>query len=268
MERIKKAFEKAYGQPEAAGIKAAVHPSSRTNIRLGEVNYTRTRSIDLDDEVLAENRIITSSSSTDEIESAYAILRTKILHRLRENHWNSVAIVSPGAGEGKSLTAINLAISVAREVKHSVLLVDFDLRKPSIHKLLGYTVEYGVEDYICNGTPLHEILFNPGIERLVVLPSKTGIANSSECLSSPKIIELVEELKSRYPERIIIFDLPPLLSVDDALAFSPYVESMLLVIEEGRTESEALHQSLDVLQGSNILGSVLNKSDDTTMLGY
>ena len=104
------------------------------------------------------------------------------------------------------------------------------------------------------------MLFNPSIERLVVLPGRETMLNSSEALSAPTMVHLVEELKNRYPSRLVIFDLPPILSSDDALAFSPYIDAVLLVIEEGKTSSDELAQSLEILQPVNIIGTVLNKS--------
>ena len=104
-------------------------------------------------------------------------------------------------------------------------------------------------------------MFNPGIDRMVVLPGREPIFNSSEMLSSPKMIALVDELKTRYPSRIVIFDLPPLLATDDALAFSPYVDAILLVAEEGKTSKEDLLQVKNILKDSNIIGTVLNNAE-------
>ena len=107
--------------------------------------------------------------------------------------------------------------------------------------------------------PLSEILFNPSIERLVVLPGNVPLLNSSEMLSSPKMVQLMDELKTQYPSRLVIFDLPPLLSTDDALAVSPYVDAILVVVEEGATQMEDLARAQEMLQGVNVIGTVLNK---------
>ena len=104
------------------------------------------------------------------------------------------------------------------------------------------------------------MLFNPGIERLVVLPAGRPTPNSSELLSSPKMAALVNELKSRYPSRIIVFDLPPMLSTDDALAFSPYVDAALLVVEDGGTTKDELVRAVEMLGDTALLGTVLNKA--------
>ncbi|MCU7862092.1 MAG: hypothetical protein KZQ86_20215 [Candidatus Thiodiazotropha sp. (ex Lucinoma kastoroae)] len=100
------------------------------------------------------------------------------------------------------------------------------------------------------------------MERLVILPGNKPFANSSEMLSSPKMVQLVEELKNRYPNRIVIFDMPPLLSCDDMIAFSPYIDAVILVVEEGGTLKDELKRAFELLDRANIIGTVLNKSSD------
>ena len=95
-----------------------------------------------------------------------------------------------------------------------------------------------------------------------MLPGRGSMTNSSEMLSSPKMVQLVDELKNRYPGRIIIFDMPPLFYADDVLAFSPYVDASLLVLEEGKTKDEELVRAVDLLSSTNIIGTVLNKSSE------
>ncbi len=108
--------------------------------------------------------------------------------------------------------------------------------------------------------PIQEILFTPSIERLVVLPGREAIQNSSEMLRSPKMVALVNELKHRYPDRLIVFDLPPILAADDALSFAPYTDSMLLVAEAGGTSRDDLQKALEVLKSVPVIGTVLNKT--------
>jgi capsular exopolysaccharide synthesis family protein len=209
---------------------------------------------------LQAKRVI-SGSERNAYTEAYKILRTQIQQRLRERGWNSLAITSAGINEGKTLTAINLAISLAMEVNHTVLLVDADLRHPSVHKYFGFETKLGLSDYLTTDVPLSELLVHPeNVPRFVILPGGTPLSNSSEMLNSPKLVRLVEELKTRYPSRIILFDLPPLLSAADTLAFSPYVDAALLVIEDGKTQAQDLKDATGLLQGTTLIGSVLNKS--------
>jgi Mrp family chromosome partitioning ATPase len=142
-----------------------------------------------------------------------------------------------------------------------VLLVDADLRHPSVHSYFGIEAEYGLSDYLTADKLLSELLIHPEeIPGLVILPGGKPLANSAEMLNSPKMARLVEELKTRYPSRIILFDLPPLLGAADTLAFSPYVDAALLVIEDGKTQAEDVKRALGLLQGTSLIGTVLNKS--------
>jgi len=236
-------------------------------LRRRGVTYTQTRSLPVDPRVLLENRVITSGES-NAAAIAYKMLRTQVLKRMREHGWNTLALTGVGPGEGKTLTAINLAINLASEVNYTVLLVDLDLKRPSIHTYFGMTPERGLSDYLLDGAPLEQILINPSVDGLVILPNSKPIQNSSEMLSSSRMGKLVEELKTRYPSRFVLFDLPALLVTDDALAFSPYVDALLFVVEEGKTRKEDLVEAMEILRGVNILGTVLNKAEMVNKVYY
>ena len=259
MERIKQALEKARLQRQLDGAAPTASRPVAATVS-GPVAYTHTRTVGTEKKILQEKRII-SGYEQNSFTDAYKILRTQVFQRLRDKGWNSLAITSPGDNEGKTLTAVNLAISLAMEVDYTVLLVDADLRQPSVHTYFGIDAEYGLSDYLTADKPLSELLVHPEeIPHLVLLPGGRPLANSSEMLNSPKMSRLVSELKKRYPTRIILFDLPPLLSTADAMAFIPYVDAALLVIEEGKTQADAVKRAVGLLQGTNLLGTVLNKS--------
>jgi protein-tyrosine kinase len=227
-----------------------------------QYDYVSTRQIKPQDETLKAKRII-APFRKDKRSVAFQILRAQILKTLRNKGWRSIAITSSKAGEGKSLVATNLAISMSMEFNQTVLLVDADLRRPVIADLLGIEVEHGLGDYLEKNVPLSDILVNPGMERLVVLPSKGDYANASELLSGPRMQQLAEELKTRYSDRVIVYDLPPLLVGDDALVCLPYADSVVLVVGDGQSSKDEVLQSRHLLEGHNILGVVLNKSTDS-----
>ncbi|MCU7841483.1 MAG: CpsD/CapB family tyrosine-protein kinase [Candidatus Thiodiazotropha sp. (ex Troendleina suluensis)] len=270
MEKIKQALERAR---DAHTTKSDGH--SRIAVRqapepevTSKITYTKTKSVEISKVQLREKRVIVGDTN-DSISDQYKVLRTHVLQRLKANQWNSLAVTSPNEGCGKTLTSINLAISLAREVNHSVLLVDMDLRRPSIQHYFFTDAQPGISEYLTEGLDLSEILFNPGLERLVILPGNKPFANSSEMLSSPKMVQLVKQLKDRYPNRIVIFDMPPLLSCDDMIAFSPYVDAVMLVIEEGVTRKEELIRAYELINNTNIIGTLLNKSKDSNSIhGY
>jgi protein-tyrosine kinase len=262
MERIKQALELARQERQKRGGSAADITSpagKKKSVAEQEITYTETRSVGLPVKELREKRIIIDQQNT--ISDSYRLLRTQILQRLREKNWNTLAITSAGNGAGKSLTAINLAISLAREVDYTVLLVDANLRAPKIHKYFDFHVENGLSDYLCKDMPLEDMLVHPeGIPRFVILPAGHAITNSSEMLSSPKMNKLVEELKFRYPSRIILFNLPPLLESSDALAFMPNADAALLILAEGETKEYELRQAFELMHGNEVIGTVLNKA--------
>ncbi len=234
------------------------------------IKYTKTRTVAIDPDVLKENRII-MGLDTDPRSDLFRVLRTNVLKQLRENHWNSFFVTSATQGAGKTLISINLAIAIALEGNQSVLLVDADLRRPSLNKHLQLHTDYGFIDYLTGSVPLEKVLVNPGIENLVLVPGKDSKVNYSELISSPKMINFIEEIKSRYPSRIIIFDIPPIFVADDALLFMPHLDAALFVVEDEKNTSDELQHSLQILEETNLLGLVLNKSKQplpTYQYGY
>lgn len=237
--------------------RVAPPPADRGDAR--QIVYTRTRKHAVSAEFLRAHRVIAGFERHGAVD-AYKILCTQVLQRMRDNNWNALAVVSPGFHEGKTLTAVNLAVGLAREAGHTVLLVDADLRHPSVHEYLDMPAEPGLSEHLLDGTPLEEILVNPGIDKFVVLPGGRALNSSSELLGSQKMFTLVTELKRRYPSRIVIFDLPPVLTSADALAFGPHVDATIMVVEEGKTGSEDVLRAAELLESANLIGTVLNNS--------
>jgi protein-tyrosine kinase len=223
-----------------------------------KIEYTHTRIVELNSEQLRRERII-AASEDDQRADSYRQLRTQILHKFRENDWHTLAITSPNNQAGKTLTALNLAISLSLEVNQTVMLVELDLRNPSILKKLGIENEYGLIDVVEGEAELNQVLVNPGFERLVILPNSGTSKRRSELLSSPEMGALLHDIVHRYESRLIIFDLPALLDDDDALVFAPYADATLLVVEDCVSKRTDIERSLHLLQGTHLLGTVLNK---------
>jgi len=237
---------------------------------LDSIRYTKTKTISLDPEVLRNNRVIMGLYN-DPRADIFRVLRTNVIRQLRENNWNSFAITSATLGAGKTFISVNLAIAIAMEGNQSVLLVDADLKRPAVGNYLDLQLEAGLFDYLNGNISLEDILINPGIERLVILPGRNSNTNTSELISSRKMVDLIKEIKSRYESRIIIFDLPPLFAADDALLFMPYIDAVLLVVEDEKNTSDELQHSMHILEQTNLLGLVVNKSKQpipTYQYGY
>lgn len=268
MDHIQKAIKKAKAERQDSKSSPSKLSSSslfprriENTFEKGSITYNQTKIIKKTPEELAERRLV-AGLQNDPRSTLFKLLRTQVLQQLRENNWNSLAITAATQGAGKSLVAANLAISISLEVNHTVLLVDLDLRRPSVHKYFDFKPEYGLRDYLMDSVPIQDILVNPGFERLVLLPGRGSTYDASELISSHKMMKLVEELKYRYNSRMVIFDLPPLLAVDDAMVFLPHVDSALLVVENGKNTEEEVLKSMKLLEHTNYIGTVLNKSDE------
>jgi protein-tyrosine kinase len=260
MDRFRTALQLYKDQQGQPDTRVETGKTAVVQTLLPPIVYTRTRSLAIPLSVFRQRRVMAAYNKGPFVD-AIKILRTQVMHRLRETNWNVLGVTSPGHGEGKTLTAVNLAVSLAMETTQTVLLVDADLRKPSVHEVFGLKDCPGLADYLLDDQPVENLLVHPGIGRFVLLPGGRPISNSTELLTSPKMVALVEELKVRYPSRIIIFDLPPLLHTADALAFSPYTDALLLVVEEGKTTAKEVQRALSLVNNAcHVLGTVLNKA--------
>ena len=260
MDRFRTALQLYKDQNGQPGTKPKIGKAAVGQAVPSPIVYTTTRSLNVPLPVLRQRRVMAAYDKGPFVD-AVKILRTQVMHRLRENNWNVLGVTSPGHGEGKTLTAVNLAVSLAMETTQTVLLVDANLRNPSIHEVFGLKDCPGLADYLLDNQPVEDLLVHPGIGRFVLLPGGRAISNSTEILTSPKMLALVEEFKHRYPSRIVIFDLPPLLYTADVLAFSPYIDALLLVVEEGKTTVEEVRRAFSLLKNSRpVLGTVLNKA--------
>jgi len=234
------------------------------------ISYSQTRVLQLEPGYLQKTLVVAAleDDAAGQSRMAYKMLRTQALQCMVAKGWNTLGVTSPGPDQGKTLTSVNLAVSIAKAQHHTVLLVDLDMRKPSVCHYFDCTPENGIEDHFLHGTPLKKILLNPGIDRLVVLPTKAPITNSAELLASPRMAELVRELKERYPSRLVLFDLPPMLAGDDVLAFSPNLDAILMVIKDGATRKKDLAKAMELLKDANILGTVLNDANEDVASYY
>lgn len=266
MEKIKEALKKAKSQNTYKKIDK-ISPYSIPLIRgqaeeknqLDTIVYEQTKIIKLDPAILEDNRIV-ALNKHDPASWVFDSLRTQVLQKMEENNWRTMAIVSPTPESGKTVTAINLAISISQQPQKTVMLVDFDLRKPRVAKYLGIKCNKSLNDFISGTEDLQGIIVNPGIPRLTILPTNKTVARSAETLSTTKIQGLVTELKNRYSSRIVIFDLPPLLNVDDAMVLLPQVDCVLFVVGDGQHSENEIVESMRLLSRSNLLGVVVNRA--------
>ncbi len=220
--------------------------------------YNESKSAMVDSAKAADNKCVAIFPDAAEIDS-YKVLKTRLQQRAQENGWKTVMITSANPGEGKTITSINLAVTMAKEFNQTVLLVDNDLRHQSIHNYLGISSNLGLIDYLETNNQLSDLIIWPGIEKLTIISGGREVVDSTELVSSPRMKELVAEMKARYDDRYIIFDVPPLLGCADAAAFAPMVDCILMVVEEGRTSIEDVKKAVELIPKEKFLGYVLNR---------
>ena len=179
----------------------------------------------------------------------------------RTEDGNLVAVTSALSGEGKTHTCINLALSLATEKDRTVLLVDGDVPKPHISRLFGVADQPGLMDALADeATELHKLIIPTDIDSLRVLPAGHWNAHATELLASERMLKLCHELSNRYPDRIIIFDSPPLLAASEAQAIAAAVGQVVLVVAEGLTARESVRSALSLIDEQKPVNAVLNKS--------
>ena len=171
----------------------------------------------------------------------------------------TVAITSAGKGEGKSTTALNLAITMSQDFDTRVCIVDADLRRPRLHRLLGFTPRRGLSDVLGGDALAEDVLITDSVPRLTVLPGGRSSRTPSEMLGSPRMRQLIEELKTRFD--FILFDTPPVLTVADAILLGPMTDGVILLIQAGKVRRRPVERAVELLHNSRILGFILNRGD-------
>ncbi|MCD6661766.1 MAG: CpsD/CapB family tyrosine-protein kinase [Comamonas sp.] len=283
MERIKQALEKARAQsagnpaltqhshePPAYTPVSAATPAPRLEAPAEgpiEVSYTRTEVVRLDKDHLERNRIVAFEKTSPD-NWAYDVLRTQVLQKMSEKGWRTLAITSPTVGSGKTVTAINLAISVAHHTQRTAMLVDFDLRRPRVGEYLGMRKTPSLSDVLAGRAEVAQAMINPDLPRLVVVPTNDPVPRAAEVLSSARVRSLIADLRERYDDRLVIFDLPPVMAGDDVMAVLPSMDAVLLVVGNGDSTKQEIEESLRHIPADRFLGVVLNKADAEVRRGY
>lgn len=259
MSRIDKALQKAAQLREVA---SATEPScleAKKNSGSAVPREELGRLLQSDPLPIDHHCLITSQGGSLHAAEAYKKLKSLILKLTRsETFRNALMVTSTNMEEGKTITTLNLAMSLAREYDHTVLLVDADLRRPAIHRYLNIEPQVGLVQVLKEGASLSDALIKTGIGKLVVLPAGGTVEDPVELLASEQMKNLVEELKNRYPERYVLFDTPPALPFADAQALSASMDGLIYVVREGAISPKQLEAALEGLSGVALLGMVFN----------
>lgn len=266
MEQLEKALAKARDMRLAHGVSPFPLNNGPLNNN-GQANngvapdYTETAILPVNARQLVAERLV-GGLLEHPAAHVYGLLRTQVLQRMKEKNLTTLAVTSPQLDCGASTTAANLALSIAMDVNQTVLLVDLNLRAPGLHRKFNFQPGCGVDDYLRGTVQLAECLVSPGVQRLVILPARQPNHDAAETLRSPRMVMLARELKTRYADRIIIYDTPPLLPSSDTLGFLPNVDGVLLVVRNGRTTRNDIERSASLLQGKTLIGTLMNAHDN------
>jgi Mrp family chromosome partitioning ATPase len=221
----------------------------------------------LDHRHLAQHRVVTFGRH-DPAHVTFDLLRTRLLHALRARNWSRVAITSPSKACGKTFVAANLALSLARRPSCRVVLLDLDLRIPSLSRVLGVRGTAGMVDFLTGQCSLDALLQRVA-PNLVVGAGSQPFPDSAELLQEPSTGAALDGLRKLLAPDVILYDLPPALACDDVIAFLPQVDCVLLVAAGGITSAKEIRECERLLSGqAPLLGCILNKAEDAAIDPY
>lgn len=187
----------------------------------------------------------------------------------RVKNGNLIMVTSSLPGEGKSFCAINLAISMAMEMDRTVLLIDADVAKPRVPEYLGIHADKGLLDVLQDkNLKLSDVLIKTDIAKLTVLPAGRTYKRATELLASASMTRLIEDIGNRYPDRIILFDSPPLLATSESSVLATHMGQIVMVVEAEKTSQEAVREALSHIQSCEVVGMLLNKTTPTPGADY
>ncbi len=221
-------------------------------------SYTQSRTMHLDPFAAAANRCMAVLPNAPHVE-AYKSIRTQIIQKTEQTGGKTIMVTSALPGEGKTTSAINLAFTFAREFSQTVLLVDCDFRRQRIHELLGIKSDKGLVNHLLNDEPVSDLIVWPGLEKLTLISGGRTIQESTEVIGSPRMKAVVQDMKERYPDRYVFFDAPAILASADALALSPQVDYILMVVAAGCTPISDVRRALELVPREKVIGLILNK---------
>ena len=236
-----------------------------------------SRRVPIDLSQLTAKNIVTPNDPRSRVADEFRVLKRPLLANAKDkgrvavNNGNLIMVTSSLPGEGKTFTSINLAMSIAMEMDNTVLLVDADVARPSILRYLGLPESKGLMDVLLEKSlDLSDVLLRTNVEKLALLPGGSRHHHATELLASEAMAALISEMASRYPDRIIIFDSPPLLVTTESRVLASHMGQIVVVVEAEKTTHAALKHALSTIESCPLVLTMLNKSAAVTSegLGY
>ena len=246
---------------------APVVPALATLQPHGDASRRSTHTVELDLMRMHESGLVTAAGGRTALVEDFRIIKRPLIKRAfaarkpGDNPGNLIMITSSLPGEGKTFCAINLAMSIAMELDHTVLLVDADVARPSVLRTLGLPAQRGLMDILLDdNVDMADVMLRTNVNTLSILPAGTSSPRATELLASHMMKNLVNEIANRYPDRIVIFDSPPLLLTSESHVLASNMGQIVMVVESERTTQHAVKESLRQLEGLNNVNLIYNKS--------
>lgn len=225
-----------------------------------------SRHVNLDMLQLAAAGIVTPDAPRTNIADQYRVIKRPLIHNavgkgaVPLNHGNLIMVTSAISGEGKSFTAVNLAMSIAAELDHTVMLVDADVARPSILRMLGLPPGPGLLDVLEGQAEMSRVMLRTNIDKLTLLPSGTPHPRATELLASDAMRQLLDDIATRYRDRIVIFDSPPLLLTTESRVLATHMGQIVVVVHAGQTLQADVQHALSTIEACPVKLMLLNKA--------
>lgn len=224
-----------------------------------------SRRVDLDLAMLEATGIVTPNAPRSHIADEFRVIKRPLISNAMGRgaaalaHGNLIMVTSAMAGEGKSFTSVNLAMSIAAEMDHTVMLVDADVARPSVLRMLGLPAAPGLLDLLEGKAQMSDVLMKTNIDKLTILPSGTPHARATELLASDAMRLLLEDISRRYADRIVIFDSPPLILTTEARVLATQMGQVVMVVQADKTLQADVQQALATIEACPVKMMLLNK---------
>jgi protein-tyrosine kinase len=214
----------------------------------------------------SDSKLVASLPSSSMVSERYRALKTKIFQLQEKRPLKTLLVTSASISDGKTLTAINLALTMAHEIDRKVLLVEADLRRPSFQKCLGFPEKLGLSDFLLERCPLEQIVYKTNHRDLYLAPAGTVPDNPTELLNSERMQRFLKHVSERF--HWVVIDSPPTVAVTDADLLAGKVDGVIFVVRSSYTPTDLLAKAIDSLKGKNLLGVVFNGYEDDEAKSY
>jgi receptor protein-tyrosine kinase len=256
----------------AEPVAKAAQPEVQTEHAVAAANRNY---VEIDLQSLSERNFVAIATERRLIYEEFRVIKRKLINNAfgplssSLKHPNLILVTSSRPGEGKTFTSVNLALSIALEQDKTVLLVDADVLRPNVSRTLQISTPRGLTDYLSTDKlDVSDIMYSTNVERLKLITAGKPHHLSTELLASDKMVDLVQEFASRYPDRIVIFDAPPLLGVNETSVMAGMCGQAVVVLEENKTKLDELDKAISLLPKDLAVGFVINKAYYSRDKGY